>query len=66
MSNPDQNLILEVYEGALENGYVGHEPAFGRWFKDGNKCYIGFFADDNDWDPYFSGKGIYYLSDGTI
>jgi len=62
VSNPDQNLILEIFEGLMQAGTISDEPAYGRWFKDGNKCYLGYFMADNsdEWGPRFHGKGIHY------
>jgi len=64
VSNPDQNLILEIFEGRMQDGFISKDPpVFGRWFKDGNHCYMGYFTRDdaqNKWGPQFRGKGIFF------
>lgn len=43
-SQVDENQIEEVFEGYYIEGGVSKEPKYGRWFKNGDTCYIGFFS----------------------
>jgi hypothetical protein len=66
-SQVDQNLIQEVFEGYFEQGGVSKTPHYGRWFKNGDTCFLGFFSFEQDNQDYrFLGKGMQYKSDGQL
>jgi hypothetical protein len=66
-SQKDQNEIQEVFEGFFQAGGPSKDARYGRWFKNGVTCYLGFFSFDQDnMDYRFYGKGLQYTSSGQL
>lgn len=47
---------------------MSSKPRYGRWFKDGTDCYLGYFSYNVvDNEIYkFSGKGMHYKESGEL
>lgn len=66
-SKADSNLLQEVFEGYFENGGMSKEAHYGRWFKNGEDCFLGYFSYDQvNTDYRFLGKGLHYKSSGEL
>lgn len=46
---------------------MSKEPHYGRWFVNGDTCYLGYFSfEDDNQEKRFSGKGMRWSGDGEL